>query len=193
MDKGQEPEGRGLHGAGCSTVGCGRPHKARGMCSACYKRKLRVEGRVGTQRHIGRWGKWTGVVCATDGCSAAVSAKGLCHSCYGKQYWAAGTRRPTVEQKRAGHLKYRYGISTADYDAALDRQGGCCAVCRRPPTMENSRAGQVPRLYVDHCHDTKKVRGLLCNHCNLAVGYARTEDVLRSAIEYLRMYARPDS
>jgi hypothetical protein len=38
----------------------------------------------------------------------------------------------------------------------------------------------------DHCHDSRKVRGLLCNDCNLAVGYGKTPEVLDAAARYLR-------
>jgi hypothetical protein len=41
-------------------------------------------------------------------------------------------------------------------------------------------------LCVDHDHDTGKIRGLLCNDCNLAVGYGKTAEVLQRAAEYVR-------
>jgi hypothetical protein len=192
MDTGQELEGGGLHGACCTTAGCERPHKAKGLCSACYKRKLRADGRTGTQSGNGHWGKWKGATCATDGCTAPVSAKGLCKTCYNAAVWRSGKHRLTEAQKRASHLKYRYGISTNTYDSMLESQGGVCAICKQPPTSDNSRAGQEPKLYVDHCHDTNKVRGLLCNHCNLAIGYAKTDERLLAAADYVRYHARCD-
>ena len=182
-------ESGGLSGGGCATPGCERSHKAKGLCSACYKRKLRADGRVGTQRGNGHWGKWKGVECSTDGCNGSVMAKGLCKTCYNAAAWRSGKHRLTEEQKRASHLKYRYGISPEAYDSRLEAQGGCCAICKQPPTKENSRAGQQPKLYVDHCHDTDKIRGLLCNHCNLAIGYAKTEERLLAAAEYVRFHS----
>lgn len=44
----------------------------------------------------------------------------------------------------------------------LDFQDGKCGVCRKP---ENGKA-----LAVDHCHETGRVRGLLCSKCNTAIG-----------------------
>jgi len=42
-------------------------------------------------------------------------------------------------------------------------------------------------LYVDHCHSSGKVRGLLCHHCNTALGkFQDSVEVLSSAIDYLR-------
>lgn len=184
-------EGGGSFGGGCATAGCLRPVKAKGLCKLCYGRKLRADGRLG-QRGKGHWGKWRGATCSVEGCGQPVSAKGLCHSCYGKAAWRSGKHRLTPAQKRASHLKYRYGMAEETYDAMLAEQGGLCAICKQPPTRENSRAGQEPKLYVDHCHGTNRVRGLLCNHCNLAVGYAKTEAVLRAAAKYLRRYDSSD-
>jgi hypothetical protein len=56
----------------------------------------------------------------------------------------------------------RYGITTDHYAALLARQGGTCAICKRPPSAR--------RLAVDHCHTTGKVRGLLCSPCNVSLG-----------------------
>jgi hypothetical protein len=65
-----------------------------------------------------------------------------------------------VEQARARHLKYTYGITEADYEAMLSRQGGACHICKTTDT------GKWKYLHVDHDHVTGKVRGLLCVRCN---------------------------
>lgn len=51
-----------------------------------------------------------------------------------------------------------YGITAAEYDALLKRQGGKCAICRATP--------RSIRLAVDHDHKSGAVRGLLCSRCN---------------------------
>ena len=61
-----------------------------------------------------------------------------------------------------------------------------CDVCGEPPSTENTRAHWNGKLCIDHDHATGKVRGLLCNDCNLAVGYGKTPDKLRLAAEYLQ-------
>lgn len=82
-----------------------------------------------------------------------------------------------------GDRKYkllnRYGLTTAQYDALSKKQGGRCAICRRPP-----RNNKV--LEVDHIHGNGAVRGLLCSPCN--IGIARLGDNVEGvqrAVAYL--------
>lgn len=67
------------------------------------------------------------------------------------------------EAQLANHLENHYGLSLKAFDALLERQGGRCASCARPP-----KPGK--RLHVDHDHETGMVRALLCNACNIALG-----------------------
>lgn len=55
--------------------------------------------------------------------------------------------------------RHRYGMSVADHQLLLERQGGRCAVCCRDLA-----------LVVDHDHDSGVVRGLLCQGCNCGIG-----------------------
>ncbi len=138
----------------------------------------------------GHWGKWRGVkcVCGKPARVGGRDGEGLCMSCYNKQRWADGHRPPSItpEARREARLRNRYGIGAADYDRMLTEQGGVCAVCGQPPTKRNTRAHWDGKLCIDHDHDTGQVRGLLCNDCNLVVGYGRTEAVLLAAAAYLR-------
>jgi Recombination endonuclease VII len=68
------------------------------------------------------------------------------------------------EYTRERHYLRQYGITIADYDRMLADQGGKCAIC---PTDSPGRHG---RFHVDHCHETGKVRGLLCSNCNRGLG-----------------------
>ncbi len=75
------------------------------------------------------------------------------------------------ERDRAANLWRQYGITLAQYDEMLTRQGGTCAICKKPP--------KVKRLHVDHCHSTGRVRGLLCGSCNGRLGWL---EMFREAI-----------
>ena len=137
----------------------------------------------------GYWGKWRGVSCSADGCDLPAKCNGFCNSHYNKAKWAAGYFPPSrnARSQRGIHLRYRYGIDHDDYERLLRDQGGVCAVCGDPPTPANTRQKGV--LFVDHDHDTGSVRGLLCNECNLMVGFGRTPARLAAAARYVSAHS----
>lgn len=144
---------------------------------------------AGRPNPIGHWGKWRGVTCSADGCDKPARCRGMCASHYEKARTAEGHKAPSrsKEGNRKRQIKYRYGIAPADYDRLLADQGGVCAICGRGPgECLRSKTKRATYLCIDHCHTTGKVRGLLCHDCNLAIGHAGTEELLRAAIAYLR-------
>jgi hypothetical protein len=83
-------------------------------------------------------------------------------------------------------LKNRYGITIEEYNKILDCQGGVCAICKNNETVVDKKTGKIKKLSVDHDHFTGKVRGLLCNYCNHALGQFRDSvNLLKTAILYL--------
>lgn len=76
-------------------------------------------------------------------------------------------------------LRDVYSMTTWEYDAILEKQGGCCAICGMKP--------RTKRLHVDHDHKTMMVRGLLCSNCNSGVLASAKDspDILRAAADYL--------
>ncbi len=94
--------------------------------------------------------------------------------------------RQRVKQRFKNPRQYKllcaYGMTIADYDALLERQGGVCAICKKHP-------GET--LCVDHCHATGKVRGLLCRKCNAAIGFLEDDPrAARAAAAYLEAARR---
>lgn len=74
-------------------------------------------------------------------------------------------------------LMYYYGMTEAEYNELATAQGGVCAICKANPEG---------RLAVDHDHETKQVRGLLCRPCNSGLGLlGDTRERLARALEYL--------
>jgi hypothetical protein len=96
-------------------------------------------------------------------------------------------KRPEVrERTRDQRLQAKYGISSADYDRMLTRQGGVCAICKQD--RRDSRDREMP---VDHDHATKAVRGILCDHCNRIIGLFNDDpDTILAAIEYLKTWSK---
>ena len=143
----------------------------------------------------GQWGKWKGVTCAGEGCTKQAIAKGFCASHYNKTKWASGYRPPSVNavSHRNAHLKHRYGITIDDFNAIFEAQGGLCAICGNPPSDTTVPSHWKNKFAVDHCAKTGKVRGLLCNHCNIGIGHLKTESVALSAVRYLRLRDGEDS
>jgi hypothetical protein len=75
----------------------------------------------------------------------------------------------------------QYGISSMQYEEMLKNQDYKCAVCNKTEQENNQR------LAVDHEHSTKKVRKLLCNSCNVALGLVNDNPaILTSLISYLK-------
>lgn len=181
----------------CVVVGCTNPGRAKtkpSACQACQSRASYHRRNPDAPYHpLGHWGKHKGAVCAIEGCSAAATAKGLCQSHYNKSRWASGYGRRSSAKNRDAHLRHRYGISLDEYMVLLAAQGGCCAVCREPPTSANTRAHWNNKLCVDHCHNSGKVRALLCNDCNLAVGYTKNRRTALAVAEYFRLHPDPDT
>jgi hypothetical protein len=83
--------------------------------------------------------------------------------------------------QRRTQLKARYGLTPEDVERILREQGNACAICG------DQNPGGQGTWHVDHCHEMKKIRGLLCHHCNTALGLFKDNMViLRSAIRYLK-------
>jgi Autographiviridae endonuclease VII len=90
---------------------------------------------------------------------------------------------------REFYYKKKYGIDLKEYTRLFKKQKGKCAICKRPPHGK-TRWGREINLVVDHCHETGKVRGLLCRHCNLLIGRLTTSTAKASrASAYLRKHS----
>lgn len=96
-----------------------------------------------------------------------------------RRYRANHPERVKRTQAESRH-RLNYGITIDQKWSLLDDQGGCCACCR---ARDPGRRG----WHVDHDHKTGRVRGILCGHCNSALGFARDDiATLQRLIDYLR-------
>lgn len=99
---------------------------------------------------------------------------------YAKKY---RTKHP--DRCKNTQLKKIYDITLVEYTDILKNQNGGCAICHR------KTPGRWDRKYlvVDHNHKTGKVRGLLCDPCNKALGHFKDKiENLRNAQTYLEKH-----
>ena len=85
-------------------------------------------------------------------------------------------------------LRKKFGILYDEYSQMIHDQENKCAICGNPET--HMRNGRVKELAIDHCHETGKVRGLLCSDCNTGIGKLKDDPkILRKAAEYLEKHS----
>lgn len=78
-------------------------------------------------------------------------------------------------RRKEGDFFRKYGITVQQFEDHVTAIGGCCEIC-----------GEEKRLIPDHCHDTGKFRGALCQGCNVGIGnLGDTVSSVRRALGYL--------
>jgi hypothetical protein len=90
-------------------------------------------------------------------------------------------RQKYPDKVKASLLKSRYGITVENYNQMLVSQDGVCSICK------GINSNGKP-LFIDHNHETGKVRELLCTTCNSAIGLLKENPFL--ALEVARYLER---
>jgi hypothetical protein len=135
---------------------------ANEFCRPCYEKHLRDTNPEYAERQRENCRRWS---------LTHTEAKRITDKVYRK-------RVQTPAYNRARNLR-KFGITPDDYDQLLQKQGGVCAICHKPPKLGK-------RLSVDHCHDTGRVRGLLCFRCNFGLSYfAEDAETLKRAARHV--------
>ena len=124
---------------------------------------------------------------------------GLCWTCYykkhrktfidrAKQHYNKNKARHK-DQARWSWIKRIYGLDKENYLTLLKNQHGKCAICKRDPKKiapsTKKRQRRHRELVVDHDHKTNRVRGLLCQHCNVLLFSLDSPTWLNKAKKYL--------
>ena len=77
---------------------------------------------------------------------------------------------------RKYNLSARFGMTEEQWHDLFKKQGSNCAICD----------GGELKWATDHCHNTGKIRGILCQSCNKMLGNAKdSKEILTKAIKYL--------
>jgi hypothetical protein len=110
------------------------------------------------------------------------------NSKFGKFKECKGCHRDRSKKFRKDNPDYyllnTYGMTKEEYDQRLEEQGGVCANEACDYGLDEDHT-----LCVDHCHSTGKIRGLLCNWCNSAEGFLKSDvQVAEGLIKYMRKH-----
>lgn len=149
----------------------GKPGTATLRCRPCLREKAREYRMKNPEKHREYWRK----------------SRSKDKEKYNEKIrkWRMANPQSMSLAKRKCRLKKSYGMTLAEYDAMCASQLGVCAICGNGPSM----VGNNTKLVVDHCHNSKRIRGLLCDRCNRAIGLLRDDpNILQSAEKYLRKW-----
>jgi len=104
--------------------------------------------------------------------------------------WSNKHRERRTLQAKRSHLSKTFGMTLEDFQALLRKQKNKCKICGKEfkkVTDKTKRTKYTP--YLDHCHESAKVRGVLCFNCNTGLGHFRDNTkLLNNAIRYLKEY-----
>ncbi len=169
----------GIVGKIVPCLSCTVPKKiyASGMCRICYTAAHRDNR--------------SPIKCASCGEMKLHQGRGLCAKCYAVAWRKTrpGYGRESEPRNRKRFLRDRYKISVEQYEEMLKNQDGHCACCSAITGNKKFKY-----LCVDHDHKTGAIRGLLCQHCNQALGQiGDSPDRAERLAAYLRFYSQKPS
>src|SRR5947209_1175762 len=96
-----------------------------------------------------------------------------------RKWRKAECKRCSATLGRLNRVRREHGLTMFDLEDLYRSQDHRCAICRQTE-QETGR-----HFAVDHCHDSGKIRGLLCLRCNTAFGLLESPERLRTAARYL--------
>lgn len=177
----------------CTFDGCEKPAHPKagyGLCGQHYGQRRSAKGMQLKPHRVARYP--AGATCSFDGCATRPRSDGLCwtHAKQKKAGLALSKLKPRVvgrtgcavpgcvgEHNAHGWCLNHFtiwnthGLDPIEYERMYAAQGGVCLICSKACVSRR-------RLSVDHCHDTGKIRGLLCAKCNRAIGLLGDDAVL---------------
>lgn len=100
--------------------------------------------------------------------------------------WECNNPKNIAKRCRKHRIKKVFGLSVKEYDdlkcKLLLEQNGRCKVCGR------HESELTQKLQLDHNHETKQIRGLLCIRCNTRLAYFEDIEFVTNAKVYLSEY-----
>jgi hypothetical protein len=194
----------------CKVDGCGRSLKARGYCNTHYA-QVKRNGAI-TASEINTRMSVIPECCTMPDCEGAVKSKGLCAMHYARLLRHGYVKNPDrtkpfqpcsfpgcVDHLVCSDFCNRHYLKVRKYQQdhllsfdevmrLLETMPKLCELCGLPQTTRNGTSRRVHDFYLDHDHKTGRLRGWLCNRCNIAIGCFRSDDgvtLLQAAIRYV--------
>jgi hypothetical protein len=91
-------------------------------------------------------------------------------------------RKKYPHKEKAGQFRRKYSLTWDQYQEMVQKQSGYCCSCGLP----------TKKLFVDHDHETGKVRSLLCNGCNAALGHLKeSPERVLALLKYIETHCNP--
>ena len=93
-------------------------------------------------------------------------------------------RKINPDKIRASNIKHTYKVSLDEAYKLMSVSN--CLICSVELTKAKKNVRNKTDQVVDHCHETGKVRGVLCSGCNLGLGHFNDDtNKLENAIKYI--------
>jgi hypothetical protein len=145
-----------------------KPLHCRGLCRCCYEKWLKSVNKEYAERQAENQRKWAK---ANPDKMKEIERKR-------RERYKSDPKLKLKERNRG--LLRKYGITDEEYLKMLEKQNGVCKLCRRPPNEK--------KFHVDHCHETGRIRGVLCHQCNWYLGVIeRDVEILDRIKGYLEL------
>lgn len=91
-----------------------------------------------------------------------------------------------IKGRFSNYRQNGFSVTEKDFYLLLEKQNYCCGVCGKKFPRKIDRV-KNRNIQLDHCHKTKKVRGILCSSCNVGIGMLNEDvSILLKAIAYLK-------
>jgi hypothetical protein len=168
----------------CSMCGMRLNGRSKRFCTLCFHPRSDGEARSAyNARYQRALRSLSSKIAGADECHHCGVSLGITHPnrkycstrCLKAAYRLRHPDKPH-NPPRGERILRKYGITEQQFNEMFVAQGERCAICGTSDPRD--RWG---RFHIDHCHETGRVRGLLCGPCNIALGHMNDDPVRLSA------------